>query len=70
MRPDSPTDQEPWGANTLLINAALMVAKSASQTAELLPDRGFNVSVVDISELQKAEAGLTCLSLVYRNAAM
>ena len=62
-------DQEPWGANTLLINAALMVAKSASQTAELLRDRGFNVSVVDVSELQKAEAGLTCLSLVYRNAA-
>ena len=59
-------DSEPWGANTLLVNGTLLVTNSAPRTAELLESRGCQLSVVDISELQKAEAGLTCLSLLYR----
>ena len=28
--------------------------------------RGFHVTAIDISELQKAESGLTCSSLIFR----
>jgi dimethylargininase len=56
---------EPWGANTLPIGDRVMVAGAAPQTADLLRQRGIAVHPVDISELQKAEAGLTCLSVIY-----
>jgi dimethylargininase len=55
---------EPWGANTLPVNGCVLVAASAPQTAALLAARGLDVRPVDISELQKAEAGLTCLSIL------
>lgn len=56
---------EPWGANVLRLNDRVVVAASARRTAELLQSRGLRVETVDISELQKAEAGLTCLSVLY-----
>jgi dimethylargininase len=57
---------EPWGANTLWLNGVLLTTASAPRTTELLRSRGLNTRAVEISELQKAEAGLTCLSLLYR----
>jgi dimethylargininase len=33
-------------------------------TAKLLRERGITVDEVDVSELQKAEAGVTCMSLI------
>jgi dimethylargininase len=59
-------DTEPWGANTVAINESMLVAESAPRTCDLLRDRNLNVVPVNISELQKAEAGLSCLSLLYR----
>lgn len=56
---------EPWGANTLPVNDRVLVAASAPQTAGLLRARGLDVHSVDVSELQKAEAGLTCLSVIF-----
>ena len=43
---------------------------SAPRTADLLLSRGLNVRPIEISELQKAEAGLTCLSLLYQEGAV
>ena len=56
---------EPWGANTLPVNDRVLAAASAPQAAGLLRARGLKVQVVDVSELQKAEAGLTCLSVLF-----
>ena len=56
---------EPWGANTLRVNGVLLTAVSAPKTTDLLRSRGLDVRPLEISELQKAEAGLTCLSLLY-----
>jgi dimethylargininase len=41
----------------------LLVAASAPRTAELLADLGFRPVVVDISEFEKLEACVTCLSV-------
>jgi dimethylargininase len=61
--------EEPWAANTLPLNDRVLVAASAPRTAERLQSQGLQVETVDVSELQKAEAGLTCLSVLYSAAA-
>jgi dimethylargininase len=61
---DAPND-EPWAANTLTIGDVVFIADGFSRTRVLLKDRGFDVRAIDISELRKAEAGLTCMSLVF-----
>jgi dimethylargininase len=58
-------EQEPWGANTLSVGAKTLVAAAAPQTIETLANKGCDVQAVDISEIQKAEAGLTCLSVLF-----
>jgi dimethylargininase len=62
---DAPND-EPWAANTLTIGDVVFIADGFSRTRVLLKDRGFDVRAIDISELRKAEAGLTCMSLVFK----
>jgi dimethylargininase len=56
---------EPWGANVLLAGEEILTPASAPKTHELLLGLGCLVESIDISELQKAEAGLTCLSLLF-----
>jgi len=58
--------EEPWAANTLLVNGKLLLTARAPRTLAMLRARDYDVVPLDISELQKAEAGLTCLSLLYR----
>lgn len=57
--------EEPFGCNTLRVGETLLLPASAPRTSCLLASRGLNHKMVDISEFEKAEAGLTCLSLVY-----
>jgi dimethylargininase len=56
---------EPWGANTLRVNDTVLVADASPRTANVLQARGLNIHRLNISELQKAEAGLTCLSVCF-----
>lgn len=56
---------EPWGANTLAVNGWVFVADAFPRTSELLESKGLRVKRLGISEIQRAEAGLTCLSLLY-----
>ena len=57
-------DDEPLGANVVRAGDRLIYAAGSPKTAERLRDRGFTVVEVDLSELQKAEAGGTCMSLI------
>jgi dimethylargininase len=59
---------EPWGANALTINGVTLLPSAFPKTAFLLEEAGFKVETLDISELLKAEAGLTCLSLIFNAA--
>jgi dimethylargininase len=58
--------EEPWGANVLPLPGATLVSAACPQTAELLRGLGQYVVALDVSELHKAEAGLTCMSLIFR----
>lgn len=59
---DVPED-EPAGANALFINDVVILA-CFPKTRMLLEERGFRTQAIDLSELQKAEAGVTCGSLI------
>jgi len=57
-------ESEPWGANVVRAGERLIYASGSPETAARLRERGFDVVEVDLSELQKAEAGGTCMSLI------
>ncbi|HEX6660638.1 MAG TPA: arginine deiminase-related protein [Sphingomicrobium sp.] len=60
-----PVDEaEEAAANCLRVGARLILPAGNPRTAGALRDRGFQVTEVDVSELQKAEAGVTCMSLI------
>jgi dimethylargininase len=59
---------EPWAANTMLVNGTVLMPAGNHRTQEALEARGLRVRAVDISELEKAEAGLTCLSIRFNGA--
>jgi dimethylargininase len=51
-------------ANCVRAGDRLILPAGNPRTAERLKGRGFDVIEVDVSELQKAEAGVTCMSLI------
>ena len=55
---------EPAAANCLRVGSRLILPAGNPRTAERLRNRGFKLIEVDVSELQKAEAGVTCMSLI------
>ncbi|MGG7464532.1 dimethylargininase [Plantibacter sp. YIM 135347] len=58
---------EPEGAAVVaLSDEAVLVSAAAPLTAALLEDRGYTVERVDISEFEKLEGGMTCLSVRVR----
>jgi dimethylargininase len=56
---------EPFSANALVVNGIVHLSARSKRTRELVVRSGFSVSAVDVSEFEKAEAGLTCLSLIF-----
>jgi dimethylargininase len=56
---------EPFGANALVVNGVVHLSARWKQTKELVERSGFSVTSLDVSEFEKAEAGLTCLSLIF-----
>ena len=57
--------EEPCGANALLTGDVVHVALSAPQTRRKLDALGFTTAALDTSEFEKAEAALTCLSVLF-----
>jgi dimethylargininase len=60
-------DEEPAGANALLIKDVVIISVSFPRTRTLLERRDFRARTIDLSELQKAEAGVTCSSLIFND---
>jgi dimethylargininase len=55
---------EPWAANVLTLDGVALMPDCFPNTAAIVDSLGWKVRVVDISELRKAEAGVTCSSLI------
>jgi len=56
---------EPHAANALAFGGTIIFPASFPHTRARMEGRGFHVTPIDISELQKAESGLTCSSLIF-----
>jgi dimethylargininase len=56
---------EPFGANALRIGEHVVYSEAFPLTLQRLRRRGLTVTTVDVSELAKAECGVTCCSLVF-----
>lgn len=56
--------EEPFGANALLVGEIVFIAASAPLTRRKLDALGFHTEALDTSEFEKAEAALTCLSIL------
>jgi dimethylargininase len=57
--------EEPHAANALSFGDTVILPATFPLTRVRIEARGFKVLPVDISELQKAESGLTCSSLLF-----
>lgn len=64
VEPLATDPSEPAAANIVSANGRLILPAGNPRTAAMLRARGFTVVEVDVSELQKAEAGVTCMSLI------
>ena len=60
----SVADGEPFAANIVSAGDRLIMAAGSPGTAAKLRERWFTIVEVNVSELQKAEAGGTCMSLI------
>jgi dimethylargininase len=59
---------EPHAGNALAIGESIIFPASFLKTRARIEAKGFRVESLDISELQKAESGLTCSSLLFEAA--
>jgi len=64
VEPLAVDDSEAPAANCVRVGETIVLPAGNPRTADTLRARGFDVVEVDVSELQKAEAGVTCMSLI------
>jgi dimethylargininase len=57
--------EEPHAANALLVAGAVIHPASETRTRDRLVAAGLRVLPVDVSEVQKAEGGVTCCSVIF-----
>lgn len=59
---------EPHAANVLRIGGSVLMPAGFPRTLQRVLDAGVAATIVDVSELQKAEGAVTCCSLVFERS--
>jgi dimethylargininase len=59
------TKQESYAANTLTINGTVIVPTNHPNVVKKLKENGYEVITTEMSEFEKCEGALTCLSLLF-----
>jgi dimethylargininase len=62
------SEREPFAANALPIEDNILMNAASLRTIDKVQSLGYDVTPVAISEFAKAEAGLTCMSLIFKNS--
>ena len=57
---------EPYAANILKAGDACIYSSAFPRTADSLQRSGLQLTIVDMSELAKAEGAVTCCSIIFR----
>jgi len=60
--------EEPFGANVLALDDRVLCSASHPRTNEGLAKLGYAVETLELDELEKAEAGVTCLGILIPGA--
>jgi len=55
--------EEAYAANSVWVNGTVLVPEGFSKTSKLIASAGYKVREVGVSEFQKLDGGLSCLSL-------
>jgi dimethylargininase len=58
---------EPMGANALLVDNTVVYPAAFPRTRKRLEEHGLRVKVLDVSELAKAEGGVTCCCVLFES---
>ena len=58
-------ESESYAANSLTIDGSVLLPSGSPDTKEMIEDAGFDVIELDMSEFEKCEGALTCLSLLF-----
>lgn len=58
-------ESEPFAANAILLDNLIIHNSAFPLTQKKIKSAGFNLESLSITELAKAEAGLTCISLIF-----
>lgn len=61
----SPPRGEEYAANTLAIGDSVLIPDGYDETHRIVLEKGFEVIPVKISEMQKCDGALTCLSILF-----
>ena len=57
--------EEPFAANILRVGETICMHEGFEKTKRIVENRAYQVETIDISEFLKAEAGLTCMSIIF-----
>ncbi len=57
--------EEEYSANCLVINGTVLIPKGYKVTKSLIETKGFTVIELDMTEIEKADGALTCLSIIF-----
>lgn len=58
---------EPYAANALRVGESLVYPRAFPATAERLRAHGFELALIEVSELAKAEGAVTCCSVLFES---
>jgi dimethylargininase len=58
-------EDEPWAASTLKLGDTVCIDPFSPKSVELVRKRNVKIETLDISEFRKAEAGFSCLSIIF-----
>ncbi len=58
-------EKEAYAANTLAVGGAILMTNGYPKSALMVREAGFDVITLDMSEFEKCEGALTCLSLLF-----
>jgi dimethylargininase len=60
-----PPEGEEYAADTLAVGDTVLMAEGHDEAHSLVRDAGFEVIPMDVSEIEKCDGALTCLSILF-----
>jgi dimethylargininase len=60
-----PPSKEEYAADTLTVGDSVLMAKGYDDAKQMVKEAGFEVISLDVSEIQKCDGALTCLSILF-----